>query len=91
MVLQTKVRSQHEKGKTSRAKVEGGTGLKAKLRDWAECQRTLLGQPQVTAKVKEASKVIVRGLPETPKNGEIARDPKKGSAQADNLPQIIAR
>jgi len=50
-----------------------------------------LGQPQVTAKVKEASKVIVRGLPETPKNGEIARDPKKGSAQADNLPQIIAR
>jgi len=72
-------------------KVEGGTGLKAKLRDRAECQRTQLGQPQVTEKVKEATKVIERGLPETPKSGELARDPRKGSAQADNLPQIIAR
>ena len=50
-----------------------------------------MGQPQVTEKVKEATKVIERGLPETPKSGEFARDPRKGSAQADNLPQIIAR
>ena len=51
MVLQAKVWSRLGEGKTSRVKVEGDTGLKAVRRGSAECQRTLLGQPQVTGKV----------------------------------------
>jgi hypothetical protein len=76
---------QARKGKTPRAKVEGGTGFKVKWRHDTVYQRTTTGIASNCEKQRKVSKAGRKAPPETPVVGEHAKDPIKESAYAGEV------
>jgi hypothetical protein len=72
-------------GKTSRAKVEGGTGFKVKWRHDTEYQRTAAGTASDCKNRWRSRKWVMKAPPETPAEGELVKDPKKESAYAGKM------
>jgi hypothetical protein len=69
-------------GNTPRVKVEGGTGFKVKWRHGTVYQRTAAGIASDCRNRWRSRKRELKAPPETPAEGELAKDPKKESAYA---------
>jgi hypothetical protein len=72
-------------GKSPRAKVEGGTGFKVKWRHETVYQRTAAGTASDCKNRWRSRKRELKAPPETPAEGEFAKDPEKESAYAGEV------